>query len=158
MKEFELPVLEAHTLIREAFGPMVEFGTSGLVSWAPSEVRLIRFNSLEQALASGLDTLSDVQPWDPASVMLGVQTAAVVDRLRHMGLDYGVFGRTGTVARVVLVHEPQADYYLLTPPGDNAGILGIRMTTAHRRNPRNRAAASSAVSLFRDISERFERC
>ncbi len=140
MKEFELPVLEAHTLIREAFGPMVEFGTSGLVSWAPSEVRLIRFNSLEQALASGLDTLSDVQPWDPASVMLGVQTAAVVDRLRHMGLDYGVFGRTGTVARVVSVHEPQADYYLLTPPGAKCRNPGDpHYYPPHRRNPRNPA-------------------
>ena len=117
MKEFELPVLESETLVRDAFEPMLEFATSGLVSWDVGTVKLVRFAHLEQALSSGVDTLADVQQWDAASVMLGAETAALVDALERIGLDYGVFGRAGKVARVVSVHEPLAGIYLSSPPG-----------------------------------------
>lgn len=138
MLEFDLPALESQTRVRDAFGPMVEAGTSGLVSWNVDTVRLVRFDYLESAFSAGLDTLSEVRQWDAASVMLGAETAELVSSLKRLGLDYGVLGRAGSVARVVSVHEPLAGIYLASPPGAKCENPGNpHYYPPHRRNHGN---------------------
>lgn len=117
MKEFELPVVDSSTLVRDAFEPMLEYGTSGVVSWDASSVRLVRFAYLEKALSRGQQRIVEVGDWDPADVMLGAETAVVVQSLKNLGLSYGVFSRRGNIARVVSVHEPLATVYLTSSPG-----------------------------------------
>jgi hypothetical protein len=137
MMEFSLPVLESGTLIGDAFEPMVDLGTSGLVSWDVGQVRLIRFEHLEDALSSGVDTLAGVPRWDAASVMIGAQTATVVQELMRLGLDYGVFSRSGHIARVVSVHEPLAGIYLNASRGAKClNSVKAHYYPPHQRNPR----------------------
>ena len=61
MIDFELPVLAAHTSLRDAFGPMIKHNVSGLVvDTGNQEYRLLHFAVIQHALEANLQDLRDI--------------------------------------------------------------------------------------------------
>jgi hypothetical protein len=117
MLEFDLPILNADTPIREAFAPMIDQGKSALVCRGVGEARIVTFASLETSLHAGRVTLADVRTFDAAPIMVGVDAANSVPRLRGLSLKYGVIIQGAYLARVVSVSERYGAVYLAAPPG-----------------------------------------
>lgn len=117
MKEFDLPLLDRDTPLREAFGPMIIEKKSGIVVVSPSHAPiLVTFDAAKKAFDTGVGTLGEVES-ESALSLLGHQPALAFNVLRQHGLKYGVLGHSGAMARVLSTSEDFAGFFLTPPPG-----------------------------------------
>jgi hypothetical protein len=117
MEEFDLPMLDRKTLLREAFAPMITRQRSGiLVVSQYHEPQLVTFGAVDKALGLGHQFLEEVES-EPVISLLGHEPAKAVNILNLRGAKYGVLLHSGATARVLSISERLAGIYLSPPPG-----------------------------------------
>jgi hypothetical protein len=116
MQEFDLPVLDRNTLLRDAFRPMITERKSGIVVVSYQEPHLLTFGDIEVAFGRGQQSLSQVES-EAALSLFDKEPVRAVSELQSHGRRFGILRYTGNMARVLSVSEAFAGVYLSAPPG-----------------------------------------
>jgi hypothetical protein len=117
VKNFSLPTIRAGTPLNQAFGPMIESHTSGiLVLTTDRHHRLVKFPDIENAFVAGKARIDDVKYENAVLVPTsGLHDPATF--LETAGIHFGVLNEGYGLAQIISLHEPLANVYLTPPEG-----------------------------------------
>jgi hypothetical protein len=155
MRDFELPLLSAETPIKEAFGPMISRGVSGVVIKTGRKYRLLHFAQLRGAFEHQLQTVGDVIGF--VDLESGIGGSRIVEMeasgaggiasqeiVFKSGSEYCLLGAdiNSNVAVICSRHEPGALMYLASTPG-----YACDANPTHYYPPHIRGSSNKCVSL-----------